>query len=117
MTLAKKLAWLVFAAVYPASSWAQDKPKDAATVTVKPLADADARSVRELQLSITQAQLAMIQAQVQYNESKAALDKLQPQVQAKVEALQKQYECSGCLLDNDLKWVQPASQTPPEAKK
>jgi hypothetical protein len=95
-------------------------PKPAANPKVeapapKPITDAEARKVRELQLTISESQNALLQLERTFKAKQTELQDAAKVLDAYIDALQSKYKCPDFDLDQQLTWKKKPGQ--PEAKK
>ena len=93
-------------------AWANDPPKPAAAPENKvegpvPITDTDARGLRDLQLAMSELRRTIAEARASILDASTTLDKLAPQLDAKVAELRSKYHCPDCKLDGALNWVKP----------
>jgi biopolymer transport protein ExbD len=94
---------------------AEAKPQVQAPVP-KPITDAEARKVRELQLSISEAQNALLQLERTFKTKQGELQDSAKALDTYINTLQSKYGCPDYDLDQGLSWKKkPGSQ--PGAKK
>jgi len=76
----------------------------------KPLSDADALQVRNLQLRATGARLAIAESSQRFQDAQRELETASGEIQKLFADLQRRYHCLDCDLDRNLAW-QPKAQT------
>jgi hypothetical protein len=82
----------------------------------KPITDAEARKVRELQLSISEAQNALLQLERTFKTKQGELQDAAKALDTYIDTLQSKYECPDFDLDQQLTWKHKPGPRP-EAKK
>ena len=70
----------------------------------KPITDAEARKVRELQLSISEAQNALLQLERTFKTKQGELQTAARELDKYIDALQSKYKCPDYDLDQGLSW-------------
>ena len=79
----------------------------------KALDPADQVRVREAQLSLAQAHIARLQAEVQVKEQLSVIQAQEKRLTDLIESLKKQYACSDCELAVDFTWVRKPAPSKP----
>jgi hypothetical protein len=85
----------------PTPKPAAEAPKP---VTPKPITDAEARKVRELQLAISEAQNALFQLERTFKTKQAEFQAAAGELDKYIDALQNKYKCPDFDLDQQLTW-------------
>jgi hypothetical protein len=88
----------------------ETETKPPAVSGAKPLSDADALQVRNLQLRATGARLAIAESSQRFQDAQRELETASGEIQKLFADLQRRYHCLDCDLDRNLAW-QPKAQT------